>query len=206
LWQVFRNNSKDLTPDSPIISMYMEDESGKPISPGIKSTLRGDLTSYWNDVHNSGAVLTNFTDLGLDRKDDFRKTFEIRYPWLRLCEAHWKVDHLWINYFGSWRKSRNSPGPGVDANKKRQPSLPSPSEAASDPSPVPIRSSVEAADGSVGSKRRREEFDDPTESLKRLKGKEREILSRPTVFHHPPPVSKKAAARQLAKASNLQSC
>ena len=121
-WQALRHQSglalKELSPDSPIISVFMEDEFGEPIPEALKSKLRGDLTAYWNDVHDTGEVLKRWSDLGLRRKDHFRKTFEAKYPWLRLCEANWKVDHLWINYFRTWRKNHPELGPSPEpANK-----------------------------------------------------------------------------------------
>ena len=34
---------------------------------------------------------------------------EEKYPWLRLCEAHWKVDQLWVSYFSTWKRPRTAP-------------------------------------------------------------------------------------------------
>ena len=54
----------------------MEDEAGEPISPGIKNSLRGDIFSYWSEIHHSGKVLTNFTELGMTQKSHFCQTFK----------------------------------------------------------------------------------------------------------------------------------
>jgi hypothetical protein len=112
--QVAWLSAKDNDPldvDSPMISLFLEDALGNPISPGIKTALRNDLFAYWTDVYSSGEVPTKYTDTGLARKEDFRKTFEAKYPWLRLCEAHWKVNQLWVNYFRSWKGPRSSVTP-----------------------------------------------------------------------------------------------
>ncbi|KAF9644000.1 hypothetical protein BDM02DRAFT_3132040 [Thelephora ganbajun] len=90
--------------DYPKLNLYMEDKSGKPISPGIKAKLHRDLFSYWNDLYDNGEEPKNFTDLGLNRKDKFCARFKWKYEWLCLCDTNWKVDHLWINYFGSWKR------------------------------------------------------------------------------------------------------
>ena len=136
VWQALRSkhNSTDLPLDSSIISIFMEDELGRPISEAIKARLRGDLTSYWNDIHKTGEVLKNWTDIGLERKDHFRSTFEAKYPWLRLCEASWKVDHLWINHFRTWRKGHPELGatPEPAGSKKT-----TPGPSASIPNPKP---------------------------------------------------------------------
>ena len=120
----------------------MEDKFGELISKAIKTKVCGDLMGYWNGVHDSGEVLRKWTDLSLDRKDHFRKTFEAKYPWLRLCEASWKVDHLWINYFRTWKKktrgesgvSTPEPADAQDPN-----SIPAP-----DPKPIIKRTSKTA--------------------------------------------------------------
>jgi hypothetical protein len=105
VWQTIRNKSKGNYIDSSVLSAFMEDEFGKPISEAVKARVRSDIYSYWTDVHDSGEKLCNWTDIGLRRKDHYRRTFEERYPWLRLCEASWKVDHLWINHFRGWKKN-----------------------------------------------------------------------------------------------------
>lgn len=202
-WQAIRNKvkAKELCLDSPIISLYMEDESGQPISAGVKNTLRGDLISYWNEIRASGEELTNFTDLGLERKDHFRKTFEDKYPWLRLCEAHWKVDHLWINYFGSWKKSRNTPEPTTVTDPRQQSTDPKRSETLPGPTPAPIQEpSPETSGASVGSKRGREEPGDLYRTSKRYKGKDKAIFT-PTKFYNSRPKGKIQAT--LAKVSDF---
>lgn len=177
------NGSKDLNSNSgPTISSYMEDQNAKPISSGVKSKLRGDLFSYWTGLLTNGKRITNWTDLDLDLKEEFRDRFEKAYPWLRLCEAHWKVDHLWINYYASWKKSRLSPGPDPALDLK--------------PS-IDVTSSTEESNISTGSKRGREEPENSIEDPpKRYKGGFKAIT--PTKFHHSLPLTKKLSAK-LAK-------
>ena len=174
-WQELRNRvgAKELGLNSPMISAYMEDESGEPISPGIKNNLCGDLFSYWSEIHRSGETLTNFTELGMTRKGHFRKTFEAMYPWLRFCEGHWKVDHLWINYFRSWNKTHGSPEP-----RRRTTKTPKPSP---DPEPLQDSLNVQPPSTPTGSKRGREEPDAPNGTSKRCKGKDKQAFT-PTKF------------------------
>ena len=188
-WQAICNRvkAKELSIDALIISMYMEDKAGKPISASIKNTLCGDLFAYWTQVQRSGEELANFTDLGLERKDHFCKTFEVKYPWLRLCEVHWKVDHLWINYFGSWKKTRTTLDPKLP---KLSPDL----------SPIDVSSSTEASSNAatIGSKRGREEPNSDAPS-KCHKGKDRDIFTAPTKFHSSCPLPKKKFIVKVSK-------
>ena len=205
-WQALRNKIKntEIPQDSPIISIYMEDESGKPISHGNKLALRGNLFSYWNDVSRSGEELMNFTDLGLERKEHFRKTFEDMYPWLRLCEGRWKVDHLWINYFSSWKKSRSTPEPNATKDSKRSVAGSKPSGPTTSITKKPVTTTDES-DLSVGSKRGREEPEEPENPSKRQKGKEKENVV-PANFHPPRPIPKKKVRAILSKVSRSKVC
>jgi len=189
----------------------MEDESGRPISPGIKNALRGNLTSYWNDIRQSGEELTNFTELRLVWKEHFRKTFETKYHWLRFCEAHWKVDHLWINYFGTWKKHHNTPEPNATANSKRRTGSSKASVlvhnsnwGSQEPMAlINISSSTEASGVSAGSKHGRKEPDDSGNAPKCRKGKEREVFT-PTIFHSSRPIPKRKEPPKLSKVSPFE--
>ena len=75
-WQKLRNNVKSDNLKLPIFSMFMENKFGREISEDIKDTLCRDLRSYWSDIHDSGEILYNYTELGHHRKEHFRMTFE----------------------------------------------------------------------------------------------------------------------------------
>lgn len=167
----------------------MEDEHGNNISPGVKAGVRGNLFSYWLGLFE-GKVPVNWKDLDLKMKNAFRDEFEGMYPWLRLCEARWKVDHLWINYFGSWKKSHHpSPAPESVITSEK------PSADAS--------SETDVSDVSAGSKHGREEPEgliiSPSKRAKvGDKGKAREVFT-PTPFHHSRPATKSKTTAKLSK-------
>ena len=193
-WQALRSKhgSKDLPVDAPIISVFMEDEFGEPISEAVKARLRGDLMAYWTDIHNAGEKLRNWTDVGLERKDHFRQTFETKYPWLRLCEASWKVDHLWINHFRTWRKGH--------------PELATTPEKPVVPKKIVVIESTDSdsSGNSIGIKRRRE--DQEEDSSKRHKGKGKDVQVMPTNEFHPArPLPKGKPSAKMAKV-NISIC
>ena len=178
----------------------MEDENGEPISEEIKARVRGDVQSYWNDVHASGETLKKWSETGLQRKDDFRRTFETKYPWLRLCEAGWKVDCLWMSQFKNklWQKNATpepknvTPEPKttvntLPANADRINKIPQ--------ADIIITSSSSDTDSSGASTKRQR---DPREALEeeeaakrpRNKGKEVDLMA-PTKFHHSRPQPRK---------------
>ena len=215
-WLAIKNKTKlkDLTIDSPIISLYMEDETGEPIPKETKDTLRGDLYAYWNDVARSGETLYNISDLGYARLQDFRRTFEGRYPWLRLCDGNWKTDYLWVNYFHTWKKSNltppSSPAKQIDLGTTAPETTDDPAPTAPDTTntTAPNLSDVKAP-GTSGSpvavvtKRRREDTEILIGSApKKSKGKEVDIAA-PTTFHHSRPKPTKTKKAKLAEVGIL---
>jgi hypothetical protein len=93
------------------LCIYLEDEFGQPVLSEIKDELLADVRGFWADQLRKGKEdeLVPLTKLGFAMREEFRLTFEEKFPWLRLCAGHWKVFQLWINHFGSWRKHNMKP-------------------------------------------------------------------------------------------------
>lgn len=156
-WSEVRRGTSTNDTDSPIFSSFMEDEFGNSISKGVKSAVIDDVKGFWTDMYNTTGPPKPFTQTGLTTKENFRTRMEGRYPWLRLCEAHWKVNQLWINYFTTW-KPTTTPG-GTPTGGKNI--------------PVPvIELETSDSDASIGSKRGRE---DAEQMIPSKKLKERQI-------------------------------
>ena len=187
-WREVRNSGKG-NPDanSPVLSLFMEDQFGNPIPDEVKERVSDTLHSYWIDVHNSGEPVRPWSETGLRRKDDFQVTMERKFPWLKLCEGHWKAKQLWINYFdkGKWKSPSNKPSP-VPGNKPAKPNEPK--------ERTPIEISSDAGDAPASSKRGREgDEDHESASSKRRKGKAKETAL--PDFHPARPQPKKTGAR-----------
>jgi hypothetical protein len=179
-------NAKDTDIDSPMISMFMEDRSGNSIPVDTKTALRSDLYAYWNDVYETHPNdLRGYTGVGLQRRDHYRQTFEARYPWLRLCNGHWKVDQLWLSYFYTWKRPRSSTGPNA---KESTPTGTSADLNAKESTPTSTSANLATSPPPLASKRRLEEDEDSGDDpSKRHKGKGRYIDSKivsPIGFHH----------------------
>jgi hypothetical protein len=181
-WRGLRSNgAKDLDLNAPILSLFMEDQAGNPISEEVRADVYDTIQSYWIDVRDDGEQVRLWKETGLRRKEDFLAKMERKFPWLKLCEGHWKTKQLWINYFGKWKKTPpNKPSPVPD-NKSSQPKEKTPIEISSDDGVAP-----------ANTKRRREGEED-SQPPKRHKGKEREVA--PPTFHPPRPQPKKMKAK-----------
>ncbi|KAF9642394.1 hypothetical protein BDM02DRAFT_3133121 [Thelephora ganbajun] len=102
-WQEIRNGTRVKDIDSPVLSLFFEDESGNLVSDEVKEEVRGDLYAYWLDMVTDKEIPVHYNGLSLRRQEDYRKTMEGKYPWLRLCEGHWKVKQIWVSH---WKKDR----------------------------------------------------------------------------------------------------
>lgn len=105
-WQVIKNRAgpdADMSDNedsaSSILTLFFETESGQPVASDAKDEVRKDLAAYWVDMLLSGERPTTYAGLGLKRREHYRITMEDKFPWLRLCDGHWKVRQIWINYF-----------------------------------------------------------------------------------------------------------
>ena len=189
-WSKIRRGAGTIDSDSPILSIFFEDEFGVAIPKGVKDAVRNDVTSFWDGMYNGGRgeIPQTWNKTGLTRKEEFRTTLEGKYPWLRLCEGNWKANHLWINYFTRWKNSRFwSPA------AKKAPANP---PDRSDGMPI-IEIETSDSDSSVGSKRQREDLIEPMPS-KRPRAQQAEKPVAPPAR----PQAKKTSAK-VAKVGEL---
>lgn len=138
----------DTNAEDPLSSIFWEDQFGRIIPPKKRKVVTGDLRAFWQQKYNDGEKVVPFLGTGLKLRDEYRSLFEERYPWLRLCEDHWKVDRIWINHFSGWspvkvpepvstkreRSDENEPGP---SSKKAKSTAPEEPVLGPKPRPVP---------------------------------------------------------------------
>jgi len=152
-WLAYRNGARRNDTKSTTFSLFMEDGTGAAIPEGIRDDLRDSVHGFWKEMTNKGKIPTNYSKVEYKTKEDFRVTMEGKYPWLRLCEGHWKVKQVWRNCFSIWKKTHLPEDDLDDAETK---------------SHIDISS---GDDSSTGSKRgHNSELD--TRPLKKHKGKE----------------------------------
>ena len=223
-WDSIRNGIRTEMITTPIISLFYEDWDGSLISDDICKQVRRDLAAYWIDVHiKYSEEVTSIENTGLTRQDHYIETMENRYPWLRLCEGHWKARQIWKNHFKADRVASMLAAASGKADiieltdsecskpVKRKIVGVSDSKDSRSTAPktvVPVievssdeEQSLSIPDSSslTGSKRAHEgESDAGPVPSKKAKGKEKEVDTIP--FHHTRPQPRKKPAK-LAKVS-----
>lgn len=105
-WRTLRHRKGDTRLEQatgvPTLCQFWEDELGEIIPSARRGAVTRAAQAFWQQKHNAGVRLDTLTNIGLDLLTDFRNTMENEFPWLRLCDDHWKADQLWINHFSNW--------------------------------------------------------------------------------------------------------
>lgn len=192
-WQSIRNGSHANDTDSSTYSLWMELPTGKHVPDGERGDVRTDAYEFWDNLFNDPKKKNPmaYRQNSFETKEAFRKLMEGRYPWLRLCEGHWKAKRVWKNCFAGWKKTRMpdevTPVPAAGHTSMDQDDLKD-----------KIFIEISDDDNSVGSKRgHRDDLD--ARPSKKLKGKAKEVVPTPN-FHPARPVPKKKLKAKVAKA------
>jgi len=180
-WQELRNKSRTTDREAAIYSIFMEDQFGEPIPDGVRRALRDDANKFWTDMLQNNQIPTKYSAAGFKTCEDFRIEMEGKYPWLRLCEGHWKVKQVWRNCLNGWKKNHMPGGaPSTDLEKLKN----------------RVVIEIPSSDGDnmpTGSKRGRE---DEIEAGPSKKPKGQEHVTQPT-SRRPQPKMKKPSARHM---------
>lgn len=109
VWSVLKIGPGSVTFNSLIASLFLEDENGKRVSEGICKAVYASIHSFWFQRVWNKATCSQLGPISLIRYDihkAFCETLEGDYPFLHLCEGHWKVYQLWKNSYTSWVRTQ----------------------------------------------------------------------------------------------------
>ena len=84
------------------LSSYMEDENGNDLPQKEKDSCRARARKFWNELLGSGRAPTCWGDLPQDAEDEFVHILETEFPWIRLCDDHWKAKRIGTNHYSQW--------------------------------------------------------------------------------------------------------
>ena len=79
-WADLRRGASVTDSNSPIYSIFLEDEFGKLILSAVQDSIRDNTLSFWNSMHDAGNTPQNFSHTSLKVKDKFRSTLEGKHP------------------------------------------------------------------------------------------------------------------------------
>ena len=88
--------------ESPILSCFLEDRDGNPISKTEKKAILGTATAYWQYLVDTKRAPKSFRSINIEIKQQWYMLMESSFDCLRYCSGRWKLDQLWINYYSHW--------------------------------------------------------------------------------------------------------
>ena len=89
-------------PKSPVLSSYMEDEHGRLVPMSTRAAIRAMAKDFFWKILRDGRAPAKWGDAGLDVSNELICLLETNYPWLRLCQDHWKAKKVATNSYSQW--------------------------------------------------------------------------------------------------------
>ena len=88
--------------DSSILSIYMEDEDGGQVLEKMKRNVRKTAKAFFEELLKHGKAPTAWRYASLSVQHSIINILEREYPFLRLCEGHWKANQVATNSYSQW--------------------------------------------------------------------------------------------------------
>lgn len=85
-----------------VLSSYMEDESGKVVHETSRAAVRAHAKAFFCSLLKNGRAPAKWGDASLDVVNELVYELETNFPWLRLCEGHWKAKQVATNSYSQW--------------------------------------------------------------------------------------------------------
>ena len=80
----------------------MEDEDGNQMPEATKSAVRASARGYFEGMLASGTAPTTWGSVPLRAKNELTNILENQFPFLRLCDNHWKANMVATNSYSQW--------------------------------------------------------------------------------------------------------
>jgi len=88
--------------DTSVLSSFMEDENGVPIPKGTRTAARGVARGFFQLLLNSGRAPSKWGSASIDITNELTYRLETQFPFLRLCDGHWKSRQIATNGYSQW--------------------------------------------------------------------------------------------------------
>ena len=86
----------------PILSCFLEDKNGDPVSGNEKKAISSMASAYWAFLAEQNRAPESFRKANIQIKLQWRILMEAHFECLRYCDNHWKSEQYWINNYTSW--------------------------------------------------------------------------------------------------------
>lgn len=102
---------------SSVLSSFMEDQNGRPISDKGRKKARKAAKQFFQELLDNGRAPPNWGDAPRDVENELIHILESEYDWVRLCEGHWKANKIATNSYSQWYSKAIKRKAAADAKK-----------------------------------------------------------------------------------------
>ena len=95
-------NSDEDDLEGSILSSYMEDENGNPIQEQKRAAAHSTAKKFFSLLLEQGQAPTTWRAASIDIDNELIHMLESDYPFLRLCDNHWKARQVATNSYSQW--------------------------------------------------------------------------------------------------------
>ena len=85
-----------------VLSSFMEDENGDPIPESTKSAARKEAKGFFQLLLNMGRAPVKWGSASIDINNKLIYRLESGFPFIRLCDNHWKAAQIATNSYSQW--------------------------------------------------------------------------------------------------------
>jgi hypothetical protein len=104
---------------SSILSCYMEDENGEEIPKTTRDAVRDTAKAFFELLLENDRAPSTWGNAPIDVKNEYLHIMETSFPFLRLCQDHWKAIKVATNSYSQWQSHAIVRAKGAKGMKKR---------------------------------------------------------------------------------------
>ncbi|KIM36422.1 hypothetical protein M413DRAFT_31660 [Hebeloma cylindrosporum] len=117
-WRSYCKEMKAAASDKSIVSDYMEDEHGRPVSSERASEIREVASTLWFEMVEKGRAPPKWSEAAADVKSFYYAAMDESCQEMRYCHNHWKAQYLATKNYSSFYNNHGRKGPSGAIKKE----------------------------------------------------------------------------------------
>lgn len=105
-WTELRSGKAGTKPDDPVLTIFIEDAAGNPVSKSKMQAVRNHANAYFAYLWNNKRGPKDWSHTTWHVWINFVWKLEEEFEFLRYCDQHWKSEQIFMNYYPQYRSSR----------------------------------------------------------------------------------------------------
>ena len=108
-WANIRGGKVIIDTDSPILTLFLEDKTGRLVPNSDMKAVRDHAFVYFKQLWAAGRAPKSWTNAPPNLQIGFVRHMEEEFEFLRYCHRHWKAEQVFMNYYPNWHFNQLGP-------------------------------------------------------------------------------------------------